>query len=163
MDSIPDGIKSLFVFIRLKEPLVFMPFLCKAMMTMTHFRIIRDFILNWFKPLSWLVSCSFHNHEHKHIYAQEVYIIHYYRLINLLSLPQHCQFLSHKVNCFFGLSIFHSVQARTIPQWVAGQGPWNDTLLLYNINDAVVTVIYTRFVFMLRELHSRFVTVSLHM
>ena len=116
-----------------------------------------------FKPLSWLVSCSFHNHEHRHIYVQEVYIIHYYRLINLISLPQHSQFLSHKVNCFFGLSIFHCVQTRTIPQWVAGQGPWNDTLLLYNINDAVVTVIYTRFVFMLRELHSRFFTVILHM
>ena len=110
-----------------------------------------------------LVSHSFHSHEHRHIYVQEVYIIHYYRLINLISLPQHSQFLSHKVNCFFGLSIFHCVQTRTIPQWVAGQGPWNDTLLLYNINDAVVTVIYTRFVFMLRELHSRFFTVTLHM
>ena len=109
---------------------------------------------------------SFHVHSitmNIDIYVQEVYIIHYYRLINLISLPQHCQFLSHKVNCFFGLSIFHCVQTRTIPQWVAGQGPWNDTLLLYNINDAVVTVIYTRFVFMLCELQSRFFTVTLHM
>ena len=31
-------------------------------------------------------------------------------------------------------------------------------LLLYNINDTEVTVIYTPFVFTLRELHSRFFT-----
>ena len=69
-----------------------------------HFRRVFDLDFRFapnFKPLSWLVSCSFHNHEHRHIYVQEVYIIHYYRLINLISLPQHSQFLSHKVNCFF--------------------------------------------------------------
>ena len=127
---------------------------------------ISSFVACALHPTSNPYLDSFHVHSitmNIDVYVQEVYIIHYYRLINLISLPQHSQFLSHKVNCFFGLSIFHCVQTRTIPHWVAGQGPWNDTLLLYNINDAVVTVIYTRFVFMFRELQSRFFTVTLHM
>ena len=56
----------------------------------------------------------------------EVYIIHYYRLINLIALPQHCQFLPHLLTVFwsghFSRCCMICVWVRIIARWVVGLG-----------------------------------------